>query len=174
MARRSKKTGWKGYVYSEVEITFQAPALEWIREVKKSFFPQEEKASISGMDFPFDFSFDFAADKRGVEQWDVEHITSSDFRMTIFGPCINPRILINGYPYEVIATLEKNEYMVIDSIEQTVTKYMENGTAVNMFDYRGYDYSVFEKISSGLLTLNWSGDFGFDLILFLKRREARC
>lgn len=173
MASRSKKSGWKGYVYSEVDITFKAPLLEWIHEAKKSFFPQEEAVSTEGLDFPFGFEFDFAENIRGVEQWNVDHIASSDFKMIIFGPCINPRILINSYPYEVAATLEKQEYIVIDSIEQTVTKYMANGTSANLFNERGFDYSVFERIPPGLLTINWSGDFGFDLTLFLKRREAK-
>lgn len=172
-ASRSKKSGWKGYVYSEVELVFNAPVLEWVQEVKKSFFQQEESASLSGLDFDFDFNFDFAESKRGVEQWNVDHVTSSDFKLTIFGPCINPRILINGYPYEVTAALEKQEYLIIDSANQTVTKYMSNGTVANMFNERGFDYSVFERIPSGLLTFNWSGDFGFDLTLLLKRREAR-
>lgn len=173
MASRSKKSGWKGYVYSEVDITFKAPSLEWIHEAKKSFFPQEEAVSTEGLDFPFGFEFDFAENKRGVEQWNVDHITSSDFKMIIFGPCINPRILINGYPYEVTATLEKQEYMVIDSIERTVTKYMSNGTAANLFNERGFDHSVFERIPPGLITVNWPGDFGFDMVLLLKRREAK-
>lgn len=173
MASRSKKSGWKGYVYSEVDITFKAPSLEWIQEAKKSFFPQEEAVSTEGLDFDFDFEFDFAENKRGVEQWNIDHVTSSDFRMIIFGPCINPKILINGYPYEVSATLEKHEYMVIDSSDQTIMKHMANGAITNLFDNRGFDYSIFEKIPSGLLTINWSGDFGFDLTLFLKRREAK-
>lgn len=32
---RTSKSGWKGYVYSEVELTFWAPELSWITEVKK-------------------------------------------------------------------------------------------------------------------------------------------
>lgn len=172
-ASRAKKSGWKGYVYSEVELVFKAPVLEWVQEVKKSFFPQEDSVSLFGLDFDFDFDFDFAESKRGVEQWNVDHVTSSDFQLTIFGPCINPRILINGYPYEVTAVLEKQEYLIIDSANQTVTKYMANGTVANLFNERGFDYSVFERIPSGLLTFNWSGDFGFDLTLLTKRREAR-
>lgn len=170
---RSKKSGWKGYVYSGVDLTFQAPALEWIQEEQKSFFPQSEEVTGEGLDFEFDLPFDFASSKRGYEQWTIDHIVPSDFQMVIFGPCIDPRILINGYPYEVTAALEDQEYIVIDSAEQTVLKYMASGSTVNLFDDRGFDYSIFEKIPSGLLTMNWPGDFGFDLILFLKRREAR-
>ena len=86
--------------------------------------------------------------------------------------CVNPKVLMNGYPYEVLTTLEKNEYLIINSSEQTIMKYLSNGTIANLFDVRGYDYSVFEKIPSGLISVNWSGDFGIDLYVFLKRKEA--
>lgn len=78
---------------------------------------------------------------------------------------------MNGYPYEVLTTLEKNEYLIINSSEQTIMKF-SNGTTANLFDVRGYDYSVFKKIPSGLISVNWSGDFGIDLYVFLKRKEA--
>ena len=93
--------------------------------------------------------------------------------MIVYGPCVNPRILINDQVYEVFTTLESNEYMIIDSRDYTVHKYLANGTVQNLFDNRRLEQSVFEKIPSGLLRINWSGDFGFDLILFLERREAR-
>lgn len=92
--------------------------------------------------------------------------------LVIYGPCVNPKVLMNGYPYEVLTTLEKNEYLIINSSEQTIMKYLSNGTIANLFDVRGYDYSVFEKIPSGLISVNWSGDFGIDLYVFLKRKEA--
>lgn len=62
---RTEKNGWKGYVYSEVELTFWAPELSWITEVKKSFYPQTIAKAADGLDFPFDFPFDFANEKRG-------------------------------------------------------------------------------------------------------------
>lgn len=171
--RRSEKSGWKGYIYSEVELVFLAPELEWIQEISKGFFPQPETGAESGIDFPFDFSFDFSSLKRGYDTLNVDHITSSDFQMVIYGPCTNPRILINDNPYEVNVSLEKNEYLIIDSRTHTVMKYLSNGTTQSCFDDRGLEYSVFNKIPAGMLSFNWSGDFGFDLILFLKRREAK-
>ena len=158
----TKKTGWKGYVYTEVELKFVAPELSWITVLNKRFFSQEEIAADSGLDFDYDFPFDFMNEKRG----------SAEFEMIIYGPCVNPKVLINGYPYEVLTTLENNEYLIINSMEQTITKYLSNGATVNLFDARGYDYSVFEKIPSGLISVSWSGDFGIDLYVFLKRKEA--
>ena len=60
----SKKSGWKGYVYSEVELTFVAPVLEWIREEKRSFYPKSE-IKREGLNFPFNFPFNFAIETSG-------------------------------------------------------------------------------------------------------------
>ena len=169
----SKKSNWKGYVYSEVELTFIAPKLAWVKEEKNTFFSQAEGTAADGLDFPFDFPFDFADTRKGSATWEIDHVTASDFQMIVYGPCVNPRILINDQAYEVFTTLESNEYMIIDSRDYAVHKYLANGTVQNLFDNRGLEQSVFEKISSGLLRINWSGDFGFDLTLFLERREAR-
>lgn len=169
----SKKSNWKGYVYSEVDLTFIAPELAWVKEEKNTFFSQAEGTAADGLDFPFDFPFDFADTRKGSATWEIDHVTASDFRMIVYGPCVNPRILINDQAYEVFTTLESNEYLIIDSRDYTVYKYLANGTVQNLFDNRGLEQSVFEKIPSGLLRINWSGDFGFDLTLFLERREAR-
>ena len=169
----SKKTNWKGYVYSEVELTFTAPELAWVREEKKTFVPQEESTAADGLDFTFDFPFDFADPRRGSAAWEIDHVTASDFQMIVYGPCVNPKVLINDHAYEVFTTLEANEYMIIDSRDYTAYKYLTNGTEQSLFDNRGLEQSIFEKIPSGMLRINWSGDFGFDLTLFLERREAQ-
>ena len=169
---KTKKSGWKGYVYTEVVLTFLAPELSWITVLEKRFYPQEQPALKSGLNFPFNFPFNFADEKRGSSSFEIDHIIPSDFEMIIYGPCVNPRVLINGYPYEILTTLESNEYLALNTLEETVVKYLSNGTIANLFDVRGYDYSIFEKIPSGLVSVNWSGDFGIDLYIFLKRKEA--
>lgn len=169
---KTKKTGWKGYVYTEVELTFLAPELSWVTILEKNFYAQAESTEISGLDFPLDFSFDFVNEKMGSKIFEIDHIIPSDFEMVVYGPCSNPKVLINGYPYEILTTLEKNEYLILNTMEQTITKYLSNGTTENLFDVRGYDYSVFEKIPTGLISVSWNGNFGIDLYIFLKRREA--
>lgn len=169
----SKKSSWKGYVYSEVELTFIAPELAWTTELIRSFPKREDAGSDDGLDFPYDHPFDFAADDVGSIAWDIDHVTASDFEMIMYGPCTNPYVLINGHAYTVYTDLEAGEHLVIDSRAYTATKYLSNGTTQNMFNERGLADSIFEKIPSGLLRINWSGDFGFDLTLFLERREAR-
>ena len=119
---------WKGYVYSEVEITFQAPELVWVVEATRQFFPQLEETAASGIDFQYDYPFDFAGEKRGIAAWNVDHIIPSEYRMIVYGPCVNPKILINDYPYEFFVTLESREYLIIDSQRRTIRRYLTNGT----------------------------------------------
>ena len=96
----------------------------------------------------------------------------SDFRIIVYGPVVNPRIQINGHPYQVNDTLLVGEYMVIDSRNNTITKYT-GSQAINLFDFRDKAYSVFQPIPGGTLRLNWTGLFGFDLTLFEERSEPR-
>ena len=168
----SKKESWKGYVYSEVELTFIAPELSWVTEVTRQFFPQSEVSGASGLDYPYDHPFDFAEEDLGVATWEIDHVRSSEFQMIMYGPCTNPYVLINNHAYAVYTDLEEGEYLIIDSRSSTVYKYMSNGTVENIFNERGLADSVFEPIPSGLLHINWSGAFGFDLTLFLERREG--
>lgn len=169
---KTKKTGWKGYVYTEVELTFLAPELSWITVLSKTFYKQDEPVAVKGIDFPYDHDWDFTNTKNGSAAFEIDHIIPSDFEMIIYGACVNPKVLINGYPYEVLTTLESNEYLIINSSEQTVVKYLSNGTIENLFDVRGYEYSIFEKIPSGMVSVDWSGGFGIDLYVYLKRKEA--
>lgn len=98
-------------------------------------------------------------------------ITQEPHEMIIYGPCVNPKILINDYPYEFFVTLESREYLIIDSQRRTIRRYLTNGTVQNLFNQRAQKQTVFKRIPSGLLNINWSGDYGFDLTLFLNRRE---
>ena len=169
--KSSKKSEWTSFVSAQVELVFSAPTLSWVREVRKQFSLRQETLQ-DGLNFPFNFPFNFAPSQKGQVSWEIEHPTSSEFQMIVYGPCVNPRILINGYPYEVFTTLDAGDYMIIDSQSDTVYKYLNNGTVQNLFHNRGLEHSIFEKIPSGLLNFNWSGDFGFDLTLYLERREA--
>lgn len=169
----STKDSWKGYVYAEVELTFIAPELSWVTEVTRQFSPRSEASGPGGLDFPYDHPFDFADEDLGVATWEIDHVRSSEFQMIMYGPCTNPYVLINNHAYAVYTDLEDGEYLIIDSRSSTVYKYLSNGTVENLFHDRGLADSVFETIPSGLLRINWSGAFGFDLTLFLERREAR-
>ena len=159
---------------AEATFTIYAPYPFWIKEIKKDFLAEESEKTNIGLNYPYNYKYDYTPEQKGLATWYVDHFTSSNFQMYIYGECLNPRILINGYPYEVFVSLQKNEYLVIDNLNNnnTITQYRNNGTTVNLFDFRGgkdTNQSVFQKIPSGNLKINWSGDFSFSIKLFLER-----
>ncbi len=87
--------------------------------------------------------------------------------MDIYGPVVNPRVMVNGYPYIVYATIAEGETLTIDSIKKTVMCGERN-----LFDARNKKQSVFEKIPSGNLALTW-GNFKFKLTLYEERSEPK-
>lgn len=172
----SEKTDWRmGLPIMFNTLTVLADKPVWIREETKEFFPQSEvPAPEDGfLDYKYDYQYDYTSQKIGTSDWYIDHYQPSEFKMTIFGPCVNPRVLINGYPYEVFDTLEAGEYIVIDSRENSVVKHLSNGTVQNMYDLRAKDQSIFEPIPSGYLNILWSGTFGFEITLYIERGEPR-
>lgn len=102
-----------------------------------------------------------------------EHFRASNFRMTIYGPVLNPQIIIGGHSYLINTYLESGEYLVIDSKNRMVQKTMNNGTLVNLFDDREKRVSVFREILPGRNEVRWSGKFDFSIILYEERSEPR-
>ena len=157
--------------WTENSISIFCPRPFWVKEEKKSFFPQEEPAAQEFLDYPYDYQYDYYLGAIGIQNWARSFPFDSNFKMVIYGPVTTPRILVNGYPYQINDTLEATEYVVIDSRNNTVIKYMANETNISIFNLRNKEQSVFNKIPAGTLTLNWTGLFGFDLILFDERSE---
>lgn len=172
----SEKTDWRmglPIMFNTLTVLSDNPV--WIREETKEFFSQSEvPAPENGfLDYEYDYEYDYTAQKIGISDWYIDHYQANEFKMTIFGPCVNPRILVNGYPYEVFDTLEAGEYIVIDSRDNSVVKHLVNGTTQNVYDLRAKDQSVFEPIPSGYLNISWSGAFGFEITLYIERGEPR-
>lgn len=151
------------------ETSLFCPYPFWIREKSFEFLPKNTDQTADGLDFPTDFPFDFTPEQSGIEVREVEHFDSSNFLMRYYGPCENPSVSINGYPYRIFTTLEANEYLEIDSRKNSVTKFMANGETSDLYNSRSFKQSVFEKIPSGRLVINWTGTFGIDLTLYLER-----
>lgn len=170
----STKTEWEDTdCMMDNEIRIIPACQSWIQEETHQFFPQSEPAASGGLDFPFDFEFDFSESKSGFEQWNIEHYAPSHFKMIVYGPCVNPVVTINGYPRQVFVTLEESEYLVIDSRDSTVMKYLANGTTENAYNSRQFHPSIFEKIPGGLLNIDWPGTFGVDVTLYIERSEPK-
>lgn len=156
---------------TDCKIEIYCPYPFWSMEQEQSFYPDSMNGGeeYSFLDYPMDFQYDYSRQGEGTQNWFIDHFRSNNFEMVIYGPCADPRIIINDYPYQIYETLEAGEYILLKSRNKTITKHLRNGTVQNIFAKRAKDKSVFELIPSGMLTLNWSGTYGFDIKVYKER-----
>lgn len=160
--------------WTQMALSVYCPYPFWKKEKKKQFYCDDGSSSeeYGFLDYPYLYAYDYSRPKSGLREWNVDHSSSSNFEMVIYGPCANPRILVNEYVYQIYDTLDNGEYIIVNSQNRTIKKYLLNGTVKNMFDSRAKSgNSVFQKIPSGNLSISWNGDFGFDITLFMERSE---
>lgn len=161
--------GYTGH-WTENTVDFYVPSGYWLKETKHSF-TKASRPTTGFLEFPYDFEYDFTPPIASNATWDSGASFASDFKMEIKGYCINPRITINGHVYAINATIPWGNIATIDSRNKTVIR---TGTwsTLNLFDARGKEQSVFEKIPMGVLSLSW-GAFDFDLTLYDERSEPK-
>ena len=154
----------------EAELTISSDEPYWVRESVHSF--RKKEASAAGLDYPYDYSFDFTSAFRQAKLVSTD-FTASNFRMIIYGACSSPVIYISGHAYAVNCEVAEGEYLTIDSVAKTVTKTATDGTITNVFNLRGRESYIFEKIGTGDNAVSWGGEFGVDIILLEERSEPK-
>ena len=157
--------------WTDMEIGIYCPYPMWAVEETKNFYPDsaDKAEQYEFLDYPYGYPYDYSRPSSGTQHWYVDHYRSSNFRMTIYGPCANPRITIAKQIYQVYDTLETNEYIEINSRKKTIIKRLSNGTEQNIFYKKATGNSVFTEIPAGDLLISWSGEFGFDITVFKER-----
>ena len=156
----------------KIELTLTSDNPVWYREHTHPFLPGTESGFIGGVDYPFDYRYDYALSMNG-RKIVCDSIGSSAFRLLIYGEATNPAVTINGHTYKVNGTIGKGETLLIDSLKKTITLTTASGKKINWFDKRGREEYIFEPLQSGQNTIAWSGAFGFDLTVIEKRSEPK-
>lgn len=151
---------------TDITCSIVSDAPRWIKEHRFEIRPIEKVESW--LDYEYNHEYDYMSDRinRNINN---ESYTDSEFRLTIYGRCINPSVYINGHEYSVDVALEEGDYAVIDSIEKTITKTSNSGIIENIFDLRNRDSYIFQKIPDGVIPILSDGTFGFDLIILEER-----
>ena len=172
----SSKSFWKEtFRGMENTIKLLVPYPYWCREISKSFLKIGSGTVLRSEDiylqYPMSYPYRYTM-PQNAGFISNDHYTDCDFKMIIYGPCTDPAIRINGHLYEVKATLYAGEYILIDSRENTVVRYLIDGRTQNLFNQRNKESNLFQKIPSGRCAILWNAAaFGFDLALFQERSE---
>ena len=120
--------------------------------------------------FPFDFPIDFEPiSVPSIYTLSLSHHIPSDFKLIIYGPAAKPQITISGHVYGINYSIPARMYATIDSKEKTVM--LSDGK--NLFNYRNFESSIFQKINYGKLEIKRSGNFAAKLIVYKESDEPR-
>lgn len=157
--------------FTKADLTVITDEPFWIKEEIFSYSAVNVSAS-GGIDFPFDLPIDLQSSNVGQNTISNSQIFPAAFKITVYGPSSNPvMIKIGGHTYQVNVGLNSGENLVIDSMNKTITKVLQDRAETSVMRYRYKKESVFEEIQHGQNELIWSGDFGFDVLLYHKRSE---
>lgn len=165
---------WQTRKAAQYVLTFVATEPLWTREVTKTFTAQ----SSDGLDYPYDFMFDFAS-ASSTDTITNENYAPSFIRIAIQGAAQNPYITIGGNEYKVNVNVQAGEYLEIDGLNKTIEVIGTDGTRTNVFDKRnglqvvGSGHYIFEKIAAGELPVIYSNGLTFSVTVIEQRAEPR-
>lgn len=175
-----------GSAYTEIVGQYYAPFPFWIEEQsliirpsgqEESGFPENVKGypNDRGQVYGYEYAYPYAATAVMI---DVDSALSSNFKAVVYGPTNQVQFFIAGHKYQVNYALRLGQYMVIDSrdttpIEEKCYVMNENGSTINVFDYRDPSSLLFEKVPNGSIVLNYSRTYGIDLTIFQERSAPK-
>ncbi len=168
----SKDRWWYDEASMDMDLTVHADDPVWTREATSQFLKAVEQEPSDDLDYPHGYPHDYAPDTRSAA-------LSSPFaspcaaRITVYGPAVNPYVIIAGNRYQVDATVEDGGLLVIDGRGKTITVTSADGYSESAFaaGVREDGARVFAPVPSGTSPVSWTGAFGFDVTLIEERSE---
>ena len=175
-----------GSAWTEIVGQFYAPFPFWIEEqtviVRPSGqstegFPENVKGFPNDRNqvYGYEYAYPYAATAVMI---DVDSALACNFKAVVYGPATNVQFYISGHKYQVNYSLRNGQYMVIDSrpnlpLGEKCYVMNENGSTINVFDYRDPSSLLFEKVPNGSIVLNYSRTYGIDLTIFQERSAPK-
>jgi len=172
-----------GSAYTINTATFYAPYPFWIEEQKIEIFPTDNSFlddDAKGYEpsvgrYGYTYSYAQGNDSLFIE---VDHYADCNFKLIAYGAAPSVSITIDNDVHEVDYPLRANQYMVIDSRQNTPLDRQcyvvsESGIITNVFDYRNPRYELFKQIPSGNMILRYPRTYGIQLTIYKERSEPR-
>lgn len=156
------------------DLEVYCPKQSWIKENIFNFLPDDTAVFTDPENKTYPYRYDYKyGSSPGSSDIENDSLCASDFKLIIYGPVNNPSITIGDYLYNVNVELNTGEYLTVESLEREVFITDVSGNTTNVFDFRNKDNYLFQKIEPGLHNVEWSGGFGFDVILYDERSEPK-
>lgn len=163
----------------ELEAKVMLPSPTWVMERSRSFDPGDGGEVSGGLNYPYDFPFDFVS---GVAHRRITNplTWACPVRIVIYGEAHNPYVYIGDNRYEVDVDVPAGGSLTIDAMDKGQILLRDQwGNATNVFDRRidgaaGSGTYVFEPIPAGVSEVSWDGSFPFEVTLCGERSWVPC
>lgn len=140
----------------------------WWRLVVRSFMMSGGSGGDTYLDYPHDYPYDYQETSYtgGITP---SVLTPSDVYLVVYGPAVNPYVIVGGNRYQVNVTVPAGGYLVVDGRKKTILLTLADGTVQNVFSSgvrgsgAGGGSYIFERIPAGTSEVTYDGSFGFDL-----------
>lgn len=165
----------------EISMTanFLVQRSEWVREISFPFIPGDTGSDGTGLNYPHNFPYNFRSSASRT-YIDNPSTYPSDVRITIFGPTVNPSIMIGANRYGVDCEVERGGRLVIDGRDRSkIALYDKYGNETNVFGSRlrgssGSGTYIFEKVSSGYSPVTWDESCRMEIVVYDERSMPPC
>lgn len=157
--------------FAEIDVSVLFVNSLWTCETLHHFTPEMSTGFGSGIDFPFEFTFDFAAARppRAITNYATG---AGPFIWRVFGPARDPYFKAGNDIHQVKVELKSGERLEVDSRpgKRTAIKLNAAGEATNVLNERvrgdkGSGTYLFEPIPAGRVEFSWDNGYAFDLVL---------
>ena len=161
------------YIFGSFDVILLQGA--WYKAVSVSYFKNSKLNSAVnyGKDYPFDYKYDYGYN-RTPQLLNIGSHLSCEFRMIIYGSCVNPVITIGENAYRVNVRVPENSLLIIDTRDKTVTLRDDTGYTQNVFDKavrgsgKGSKEYIFEPLQPGEHIVSWDNSYGFDIEYYIE------
>lgn len=122
--------------------------------------------------YAYGYAYGYPYSEETSREIEVASIVASPFRIIVYGPAVRPSVTVGQNRYQVSTDVPDGGYLLIDSIEGTVTKVAKNGYCTNCLPDAvlgggvGSGNYIFEDVPAGMSTVSYDGSFGWDLEVY--------
>lgn len=142
----------------------------WTRLVTREYRPRTAAGGYGWLDLPTGFDFDLGP-SLPTSDVTVDCTVRPNVRLVLYGPCVNPYVIVGGNRYAVNRTIAEGERIEVDGRYKTIVQVMSDGTRVSCFadgvrtGGEGGGSYIFERlpVSQYPIAVSWDNSFGFDL-----------
>lgn len=145
----------------------------WRRKEAYEFRPGTGSGTVGiGHGYDYGYAYGYPYSEETSREIEIDSIVASPFRIIVYGPAVRPSVTVGGNRYQVSTDVPDGGYLIIDSIEGTVTKVAKNGYKTNALPDAvlgggvGSGSYIFEDIPAGTSTVGYDGSFGWDLEVY--------